>query len=101
MIVTTTCIDVRFTAKNGDTPGSGKFERIEFSLGRWVTSSKKNAQIGNMSVEPWNLSEFFFIHYCGRGSHFPQGHFTFTEECTDLEFSDWLLVFVILHQEGY
>ena len=28
MIVTTTCIDVRFTAKNGDTPGTGKFERI-------------------------------------------------------------------------
>ena len=51
MIVTTTCIDVRFTAKNGDTPGSGKFERIEFSLGRWVTSSKKNAQIGEETCQ--------------------------------------------------
>ena len=40
-----------------------------------------------MSVEPWDLSEFCFIRYCGRWSHFPQGHFKWDEECTNLEFS--------------
>ena len=52
-----------------------------------------------MSVESW---DFFFIHFCGRGSHFPQGHLGITEECTNLEFSDSVLFFVrgaIWHQE--
>ena len=47
-----------------------------------------------MSVEPWDSSEFCQIHYCGRGSQFPQGHFKFTKECTNLEFSVSVLVFV-------
>ena len=28
-----------------------------------------------MPIELWDLSEFFFIHFCGRGSHFPEGNF--------------------------
>ena len=54
-----------------------------------------------MSVESW---DFFFIHFCVRqSSHFPQGHLGITEECTNLEFSDSVLVFVrgvIWYQEA-
>ena len=85
--------------------GLEKFERIEFSLGRWPTRGKKRPNWwGNMPVEPWDLSEFFSIHFCGRGSHFPQGNFFVAEKGTNLEFCDSVLVFarwVIWHQEGY
>ena len=59
-----------------------------------------------MSERPQHLSEYFSDHYCGRGSHFPQGHFKWDEECTirsNLEVSDSVLVFVrevIWHQAG-
>ena len=52
-----------------------KFGRINFSLARWVTEGKKRPnRWGNMPIELWDLSEFFFIHCCGRGSHFSKGH---------------------------
>ena len=52
-----------------------KFGRIDFSLARWVTEGKKRPnRWGNMPIELWDLSEFFFIHCCGRGSHFSKGH---------------------------
>ena len=40
--------------------GLEKFERIEFSFWRWVTRGKKRPnRWGDMSVKPWDLSEFF------------------------------------------
>ena len=37
-----------------------------------------------MPIELWEVSEFFFIHYCGRGSHFPDGHLEVVQECTKM-----------------
>ena len=55
--------------------GLEKFGRIDFSLARWVTEGKKHPnRWGNMPIELWDLSEFFFIHFCGRVSHFSKGH---------------------------
>ena len=42
-----------------------------------------------MSLEMWDSSEFFFIHFCGRGSHFPDGHLEVVQECTKIKFSDF------------
>ena len=47
-----------------------------------------------MPFEPWDLSEFVFIHFCCCGSHFPQGNFFCSDKGTNIEFSDSLLVFV-------
>ena len=53
-----------------------KSRRINFSLGRWSTGGKKNAQIGEETCQlSRGTCQNFFIHFCGRGSHFPQGHF--------------------------
>ena len=100
---------MRTSGKGTDTATTLELEksrRIDFSLGRWPTRGKKRPNWwGNMPVEPWDLSEFFSIHFCGRGSHFPQGNFFVAEKGTNLEFSDSVLVFVrwiIWHQaKGY
>ena len=72
---------IRTSGKGTDTATTLELEksrRIDFSLGRWPTRGKKRPNWwGNMPVEPWDLSEFFSIHFCGRGSHFPQGNFFF------------------------
>ena len=56
------CFLFRTSGKQTDTAtplSMEKFGRIDFSLARWVTESKKRPnRRGNMSVEPWNLSEF-------------------------------------------
>ena len=72
------CFLFRTSGKQTDTAtplSMEKFGRINFSLARWVTEGKKRPnRWGNMPIELWDLSEFFFIHCCGRGSHFSKGH---------------------------
>ena len=48
-----------------------KFGRIEFSLGKWITRVMKPPnRYYHISRSQENLSEFFFINYCGRSDHF-------------------------------
>ena len=52
------------------------FGRIDFSLGKLITRVTKNPKPTKQHVT-WavELVRIFFIHFCGRGSHFPEGHF--------------------------
>ena len=50
-----------------------------------------------MPTELWDLSEFFFIHFCGRGSHFSKGHLSLAAKSTKsaiLDFSGSRFIFV-------
>ena len=65
---------VSFLGKETDTATPLRLEnfgRIDFSLGRWITRGKKRpSRWHHMPRSQENLSEFFFIHYCGRSDHF-------------------------------